>query len=72
MVNVVKSKKKKFIEKCKEIISKYYSMEYIISNQIILENLLKDYRWNDPRLNNINNNELISQLKNIIYPYNNI
>lgn len=69
MVNVVK---KKFIEKCKEIISKYYSMEYIISNQIILENLLKDYRWNDPRLNNINNNELISQLKNIIYPYNNI
>lgn len=67
-----KIEKKKFIEKCKEIISKYYSMEYIISNQIILENLLKDYRWNDPRLNNINNNELISQLKNIIYPYNNI
>ena len=62
---------KKLILKCREIVSKYYSIEYIIYNQIKLENLLKDYRWNDPRLNNLDNNELISQLKSIISSFNN-
>ena len=33
--------------------------------------MLKDYRWNDPRLNNLDNNELISQLKSIISSFNN-
>ena len=57
---------KKLIQKCNEIIAKYYSIENIIYNQIKIENLMKDYRWNDPRLNNLDNNELITQLKNII------
>lgn len=56
---------KKLIQKCNEIIAKYYSIENIIYNQIKIENLMKDYRWNDPRLNNLDNNELITQLKNI-------
>ena len=31
-----------------------------------LENLFKDYRWNNPRLKNLNNNELILALKKFI------
>ena len=31
-----------------------------------LENLLKDYRWNNPSLNNIENNDLIVKLKTIL------
>ena len=64
-----KLNKKKLIEKCNEIISKYYSIENIIYNQIMIENILKDYRWNDPELNNIDNNELITQIKNIILSF---
>ena len=65
-----KLNKKKLIQKCNEIISKYYSIENIIYNQIMIENILKDYRWNDPGLNNIDNNELINQIKNIILTFN--
>ena len=56
----------KIISKCNEIISKYYSIEQILYNQIKLENLFKDYHWNDPTLNNYENNELIIELKNLI------
>ena len=61
--------RQKIIEKCNEIISKYYSIECILYNQIKLENLLKDYKWNDPRLNIIDNNELVIQLKNLLYSF---
>jgi len=72
MVNVVVNlNKKELIQKCNEIISKYYSIENIIYNQIKLENLMKDYRWNDPRLNNFDNNQLIEQLKNSLSSFNN-
>ena len=54
------------ISKCNEIISKYYSIEHILYNQLKLENLFKDYKWNDPALNNFENNELIIDLKNLI------
>ena len=63
--------KRKLIEKCNEIVSKYYSIECVVSYLIKLENLLKDYRWNNPGLNNLDNNELISDLKNIISRFNN-
>ena len=66
-----KKKTKKLIEKCNEIIAKYNSLESIIFNQIKIESLLKDYRWNDPGLNNFDNNDLIIQLKNIISSFNN-
>ena len=62
---------KKLIEKSNEIISKYYSIENIIYNQIKFENMLKDYRWNNQELNNFDNNDLIIQFKNLISPFNN-
>ena len=58
--------KQEIISKCHEIISKYYSIEYLLYSQIKLENLFKDYKWNDPGLNNCTNNQLIIQLKNLI------
>ena len=61
---------KKLIEKSNEIISKYYSIENIIYNQIKFENMLKDYRWNNQELNNFDNNDLIIQFKNLISPFN--
>ena len=60
----------KLIQKCNEIVSKYYSIDCIIYNLIKLENLLKDYRRNNPALNNFDNNELILQLKNLISSFN--
>ena len=57
------SNKQEIISLCNDIISKYYSIEYIIYNQMKLENLFKDYKWNNPELNNIENNKMISNLK---------
>ena len=62
--------KQKIISKCNEIINKYYSIDTILYNQIKMENLLKDYKWNNPDLSNTNNNELIIQLNNLISSYN--
>ena len=47
------------------IISKYYSIDYIVYNQLKLENLFKDYKWNEPGLNSIENNKMISELESI-------
>ena len=51
---------------CNKILSKYVSYDSILYNQILLENLFKDYKWNNPELNNIYCNELIMELKNHI------
>ena len=56
------SKKQELISSCREIISKYFSIDYILYNQIMLENLMKDYKWNDSKLSNILNNDLIKKL----------
>ena len=61
-----KINRQKIIHKCNEILSKYYSIENLLYNQIKLENLYKDYKWNNPSLNKFGNNELIIQLKNLI------
>jgi len=61
--NSIKSQQK--ISLCNEIISKYISIDYIIYNEMKLENLFKDYKWNNPQLNKIDNNELFIKLKNI-------
>ena len=61
-----KFKSQEIIHKCNEIILKYASIDYILYNQILLENLFKDYRWNNPELNNIDSNELIFKLKTLI------
>ena len=63
--------KRKLIEKCNEIVSKYYSIECVVTYLMKLENLLKDYRWNNPGLNNLDNIELILDLKNLISRFNN-
>ena len=47
---------------CNEIVSKYNSVDYILYNQMKLENLLKDYKWNNPKLSDIQNNELMKEI----------
>ena len=58
-----KSTTQSIITTCNELISKYYSIDSIVYNQIRLENLFKDYKWNNITLKNIENNEFISLLK---------
>ena len=55
-------KEQKVIDICNNIISKYISIDLILYNQIILESLIKDYKWNDNQLKIIWNNSLIKQL----------
>ena len=45
---------------------KYLSLNSLLYNQIMIENLLKDYNWNNSSLNNIKNNELILKLQTLI------
>ena len=59
-----KSAKQEVITFCKEILLKYFSVEHILYNQIKLENLFLDYKWNNPNLKSIKNNEYIDKLKN--------
>ena len=61
-----KSNKQEIISLCKEILSKYVSIDYLLVNQIKFENLMKDYKWNNPKLNDIKKNELIYKLKDKI------
>ena len=61
-----KIRKHELISRCNEFITKYYSIENIIYNQIKFDNIFKDYKWNNPELNNFDKNELIIQLKNLI------
>ena len=55
----------KVIDLCNYILSKYISIDLLLYNQIMFENLLKDYTWNNPGLTNINKNKLINRLINI-------
>ena len=57
-------KEQEFLNLCNEIIYEYFSVDSIIYNQIMFENLLKDYQWNNEELNSIENNELMIKLKN--------
>ena len=62
-----KNKKKSHIimDICDKIIYKYTSVETILYNQIIFENLLIDYAWNYPSMKKISYNFLIRKLKSI-------
>ena len=54
------------IEICNEIIRKYMSYDCILYNQIMFEQLLKDYKWNNNSLKNLGyNNNLFDKLKNL-------
>jgi hypothetical protein len=57
------------IETCNEIIKKYMSYEYILYNQMMLEQLLMDYKWNDKSLKDLGNNNLIQKLKNMSFDF---
>ena len=62
------NKKKKnhiIINTCDKIISTYISIETILYNQVIFENLLKDYQWNNPALKKISYNFLFRKLKSL-------
>ena len=61
-----KQKPQKIIHTCNQIVYKYTSIDNIINNQILMENFLKDYKWNDSSLNNVENNELFIQLKSYL------
>ena len=68
---ICKNKRQEIITNCNKLINKYYSIENILYNQIKIERLLKDYKWNNEELANINNNnELIYELNNSIFCYN--
>ena len=60
-----KNKNQELINNINVIVYKYLSIDYLLYNQIKLENLFKDYQWNNPELNDIQNNKLIIKLKNI-------
>ena len=69
---ICKNKRQEIITNCNKLINKYYSIENILYNQIKIERLLKDYKWNNEELANINNNnnELIYELNNSISCHN--
>ena len=59
-------KTQEILSACNDIVSKYLSIDYILYNQIKLESLLNDYKWNNPKLNNLKNNELVNKLINLL------
>ena len=54
------------INLCNTINMNYLSIDSLLYNQMMLENLFKDYKWNNSLLNNIKNNDLILKLKTLI------
>ena len=57
------SKKQAFIDSCNNVIAKYMTVENLIYNQIRLENLLKDYRWNNQQYEIQEKNDFIYELQ---------
>ena len=57
-------KRQELICACNKIIYQYYSIENILYNQIMIENLFEDYKWNNPELKNIFNNKSLYEIKN--------
>ena len=61
-----KYKKQEILRLCNDTIKKYLSVDSILINQIVFENLIKYHKSNNNSLNNIDNNELILNLKELI------
>ena len=59
-----KIKNQEILNTTNEIVYKYISIDTLVYNQLKLENLFKDYQWNNPLLNSIKNNKMIMKLKN--------
>ena len=64
-----KVKEQEIINVYNQIIGKYFSVETIILNQIKLEHLFKDYKWNNALLSNIEYNILFVKLKKLLDLY---
>ena len=62
-----KVKRQEIINACNEMVFKYTSIDIILYHQMKLENLLEDYKWNNPELNNIDKNEIILKLRELAY-----
>ena len=56
-------KNQEIINDVNNVIYKYLSADSLLYNQIKIENLLSDYKWNNLSLNEIKNNNLIIKLK---------
>ena len=61
-----KSKQQEMLNLCNTLTMKYLSVDSILYNQMKFENFIKDYKWKNNSLNNIENNELFLKLKNLI------
>ena len=61
-----KRRAQKIIYKCNEIVYKYASIDTLIKNQILIDIFFKDYNWNNPALNSVENNDLFIQLKTFL------
>ena len=59
-----KIKNQEVLNTTNEIVYKYVSIDTLLYNQLKLENLFRDYKWNNPSLKSIKNNKLIRKLKN--------
>ena len=57
-----RKKNQELINICEKLILKYTSIDFVLYNLLRLENLLKDYNWNNPALNSVKNNEIIKEL----------
>ena len=57
-----KRKKQEIINICNKLVFKYISIDYVLYSLMKLENLFKDYKWNNPELNSIKDNEIIKEL----------
>ena len=62
----VKNKKQEIIKECNEIIAKISSIDKILVNMTILENIIMDYKWNNPELKIFKNNDLLKNLNKLI------
>ena len=59
-------KQQEIIQLCNTINMRYLSIDSILYNQIMIENLFRDYKWNNSLLNNVKNSEIILKLKTLI------
>ena len=57
------SSKQALIESCNDVVAKYITVERIIYNQMKLENLWKDYKWNNPAYEMKEKDDLLLDLK---------
>ena len=57
------SSKQALIDSCNDIVAKYTTIENLLYNQIRLEYLWKDYKWNNPQNEKKQKEDLILELK---------